>query len=120
MLALRTVTYCTENEETPLSSAAMAFQIAPMGSAFESKLTNETEDSLADAVHLLGHRATRPNDPLRGQNYRSMLPTLNDRCPRKPPLGPPSRTTQISLKLSAFLPRRQSTPNPNCKTVCSL
>ena len=25
-----------------LSSAAMAFQIAPMGSAFESKLTNET------------------------------------------------------------------------------
>ena len=27
-----------------LSTAAMAFQIAPMGSAFESKLTNETEN----------------------------------------------------------------------------
>lgn len=37
-----------------LSSAAMAFQIAPMGSAFESKLTNETEDSLADVAGRLG------------------------------------------------------------------
>nr|WP_288852072.1 hypothetical protein [uncultured Acidovorax sp.] len=37
-----------------LSSAAMAFQIAPMGSAFESKLTNETENSLARAADRLG------------------------------------------------------------------
>ncbi len=37
-----------------LPSAAMAFQIAPMGSAFESKLTNETEDSLADVAGRLG------------------------------------------------------------------
>lgn len=37
-----------------LSSAAMAFQIAPMGSAFESKLTNETENSLATVAGRLG------------------------------------------------------------------
>ena len=37
-----------------LSSAAVAFQIAPMGSAFESKLTNETENSLAKAADRLG------------------------------------------------------------------
>jgi len=37
-----------------LPSAAMAFQIAPMGSAFESKLTNETEDSLADVAGRFG------------------------------------------------------------------
>jgi hypothetical protein len=37
-----------------LSSAAVAFQIAPMGSAFESKLTNETENSLATVAGRLG------------------------------------------------------------------
>jgi hypothetical protein len=37
-----------------LCSAAAAFQIAPMGSAFESKLTNETEDSLATVAGRLG------------------------------------------------------------------
>ena len=37
-----------------LSEASMAFQIAPMGSAFESKLTNETENSLARAADRLG------------------------------------------------------------------
>lgn len=37
-----------------LSSAAVAFQIAPMGSAFESKLTNEKEDSLAKVAERLG------------------------------------------------------------------
>ena len=37
-----------------LSGTAMAFQIAPMGSAFESKLTNETEDSLAMVAGRLG------------------------------------------------------------------
>ena len=37
-----------------LSGAAMAFQIAPLGSAFESKLTNETEDSLATVAGRLG------------------------------------------------------------------
>ncbi|MCJ0764562.1 hypothetical protein [Variovorax terrae] len=37
-----------------LASAAAAFQIAPMGSAFESKLTNETEDSLARTAGSLG------------------------------------------------------------------
>jgi len=37
-----------------LCSAAAAFQIAPMGSAFESKLTNETENSLATVAGRLG------------------------------------------------------------------
>ena len=37
-----------------LSSASMAFQIAPMGSAFESKLTNETENSLATVAGRVG------------------------------------------------------------------
>src|SRR3989344_2964188 len=37
-----------------LSNAATAFQIAPMGSAFESKLTNETENSLATVAGRLG------------------------------------------------------------------
>lgn len=37
-----------------LSNAAMAFQIAPMGSAFESKMTNETENSLATVAGRLG------------------------------------------------------------------
>ena len=37
-----------------LSSATLAFQIAPIGSEFESKLTNETEDSLALAAGRLG------------------------------------------------------------------
>lgn len=36
-----------------LSNTAMAFQIAPMGSAFESKLTNETENSLATVAGRL-------------------------------------------------------------------
>ena len=37
-----------------LCSAAAAFQTAPMGSAFESKLTNETENSLATVAGRLG------------------------------------------------------------------
>lgn len=37
-----------------LVGTAVAFQIAPMGSAFESKLTNETEDSLAKTAGNLG------------------------------------------------------------------
>lgn len=37
-----------------ISGAATAFQIAPMGSAFESKLTNETENSLANVAERLG------------------------------------------------------------------
>ena len=37
-----------------LSEASMAFQIAPMGSAFESKMTNETENSLATVAGRLG------------------------------------------------------------------
>lgn len=37
-----------------LCSLAAAFQIAPMGSAFESRLTNETEDSLAKVAGRLG------------------------------------------------------------------
>lgn len=37
-----------------LPGVATAFQIAPMGSEFESKLTNESEDSLARAAGRLG------------------------------------------------------------------
>lgn len=37
-----------------LSTSAAAFQIAPMGSAFESRLTNETEASLARVAGVLG------------------------------------------------------------------
>ena len=37
-----------------LCGAAAAFQIAPMGSAFESKLTNETEATLARTAETLG------------------------------------------------------------------
>lgn len=40
-----------------LSNTAMAFQIAPMSSAFESKLTNETENSL----HFLPARSSGSN-----------------------------------------------------------
>ncbi|GKS87052.1 hypothetical protein AVMA1855_22890 [Acidovorax sp. SUPP1855] len=37
-----------------LSSAALAFQIAPMGSEFEARLTNESEASLARTADSLG------------------------------------------------------------------